>query len=186
VSLKIKELKFLKDWWKKGPLVIIEEKPDGKLKFITSAILVNAPIDVVWDTILDFENYNEFMESVKIAEILEESEKHAVVKYTIEFRFLRVISLSVKYTTKLTLKKPKRIDFKLIDGPFPNHYGYWELTPHEKNKIILCYGVYTDVSKITLARIFLSRNPLIESAMGVSTSTIVIKSIKNRAEGRKW
>lgn len=182
METKFAQPSFLKEWWEKGPLFNIEETKQGKLKFINAAILANANIEKVFDTILDFDNYPNFMESVAKVEILDEDENWIEVEYTIDFRFLRVIKISIKYSARMELKRPNRIDFKIIKGPFSKHYGFWELIPFDSNKTILCYCVYTDVSNVPIAKFFLMRNPILESAIGVSTSAIIVKSIKERVE----
>lgn len=48
----------------RGPLVLVESDPKGKFGAATGIISVDAPLEHVWKTILDFEKYKEFVPKV--------------------------------------------------------------------------------------------------------------------------
>ena len=51
---------------KQGNLSIVRQRANLSLINITSGQLVNAPIDLCWKTITDFENYPKFMPQTRI------------------------------------------------------------------------------------------------------------------------
>lgn len=65
----------LSDLLKAGPLVRIETSPDGKLKQSTCIADVDAPIDTVWKTLVDFDSYRFFMPRIKSMEVTREGQE---------------------------------------------------------------------------------------------------------------
>lgn len=68
-------------------------------------------------------------------------------------------------------------------GDFKKLYGYWELVPVAKGKkTIAYYGCYVDLRSLKLIDMICKQDPQMEQAIAISSSTVVVKSIKKRAE----
>ena len=89
---------------------------------IKKTITINAPTGKVYETIVDFESYPDFMPEMKDAAIEKKTAKEMVVSFTLE------LFSKINYRLRIKLDKPKGLSWSLIDGQMmKSNDGSWEL-----------------------------------------------------------
>jgi len=68
----------------KGPLVLVEDGPNGKFASATAYLLVDAPPDQVWKDLLAAEHFKDFMPKVLKSDVLRRGEKDYDVHFVID------------------------------------------------------------------------------------------------------
>ncbi len=163
----------------KGELIHLEEI-NGEIKYITLAILIDAPLDKVWKVLTDFENYPEFIPGHKDCKIIKKDNNEITVESAVEFKFM-VIGSTVRYTTKYILKKPELI---IIDTEINRETGRYKLIPINQGKrVVLFRTKEVDRDNFTgVAKFLINKKPEMEFPLYLSPLRINMKAIKDRAE----
>ena len=168
-----------------GQLLLINEDEKGNLRLITGGILINKPPEDVYKVITDYEHYPEFMPSVVKAEVLFCSPDKRIqhIRYVVRFKF-SILSYTVDYTLKMKVKPPRWMQWDYLEGDLADAYGSWELIPLDGGRRTAAfYSVYSDIRSINwIVKKFVEATPGMEIAINASTCTLVLKSIKARAE----
>ena len=170
----------LKELLNRGELIHLEEE-NGKLKYIDYAILIDAPLDKVWQVITDFENYPDFIPGHKDCNIIKKDNNEITVESTVEFKFM-VIGSTVRYTTKYILNKPELI---IIDTEINREAGRYKLIPIDEGKRVVLFRTKEalDVDNFgRVAKFLVIQKPEIEFSLYLSPLRINMKAIKERAE----
>ena len=82
-----------------------------------------APIDVVYGMLVDYENYPEFVDSCKSTEVIEESETSPIVEYKIS-----IMMKKFTYALKMAHEKPNKVSWEFHEGDLFNvNNGTWTL-----------------------------------------------------------
>ena len=71
----------------KNPLITVDRSDDGKFKSVTVYSFIDAPIDLVWDTITDIKAYKEYMDRIERLEIIKDDKMLKELMKTIRFDF---------------------------------------------------------------------------------------------------
>lgn len=164
----------------KGELILLKEE-NGKIKYITLAIIIDAPLDKVWQVITDFENYPDFIPGHKDCKIIKRHGNKITVESAVTFKFMGIGS-TVKYTTKYILKKPELIIF---DTEKNRETGRYKLIPIDEGKRVVLFRTKeaVDVDNFgRVAKFLIIQKPEMEFSMQVSPLRININAIKERAE----
>lgn len=169
----------LKELLNRGELIHLEEE-NGKLKHIDYAIIIDAPLDKVWQVITDFENYPDFIPGQKICKIINKQGNEMIVESAVEFKFMGVGS-TVNYTTKYILNKPELIIF---DTKKNRETGRYKFIPIDEGKrVVLFRTKEVDRDNFTgVVKILINKKPEMESSLYLSPLRINMKAIKERAE----
>lgn len=103
----------------------------------THGVVVNAPIDRVFDVITDFANYPKFLPEMERVDVHKSGERAA------EVFFLSNLIKKVNYTLSFNLKRPTHIAWKMIDGDavIRKNAGTWKLKKIEPNRTNLIFTV---------------------------------------------
>jgi len=162
-----------------GPLVVIDESTDGGLEMAVAATVIDAPPHVVWDTLLDFDSYPQWMPQV-VECVADDATDAQRVETTLEFNL--VITKKVRYLLEYRDQGDFRMEYSLVEGDFARNEGYWVVRPFGGGQSILYYANYVDYSSMNLLRAFLKRQPSLELALGASGVAVIVKSVKQRVE----
>jgi coenzyme Q-binding protein COQ10 len=93
-------------------------------------------INKLYDVILDYAKYPEFVDGVDSIEVLESSESGALVKYSIN------LIKQFTYTLKLTHEKPNKVSWVLESGDiFKSNVGGWDLKDLGDGKTEVTYSL---------------------------------------------
>lgn len=98
--------------------------------------------------VADVERYPEFLPWCVGARIRERSEKVIVADLLIGFRMIRE-----RFTSKVTLDRPRRIDVAYSEGPFKYLDNHWIFLPQEDGGCIIDFHVDFEFRSRMLQRI---------------------------------
>lgn len=78
----------------------------------------------VFDLVADVEKYPEFLPWCRAARILERKEGEMLAELVITFSHM-----SERYTSRVTLNRPHRIEAVMVKGPFEHLVNRWDFKP---------------------------------------------------------
>ncbi len=169
---------------RQGSLLIVKLKPDGKLKEIVAATLVNASPDKVWATIQDYDNYPKFMpQTTNMRIISKPAENQLITEQTIRIE-IYVLKVKLAYQMLQKLEPNKKIRFTYVSGDLPGTFGGYDLVEVPgKNQTLLFYSLYSNLTKLSwpIGPIMESQPDFLTS-VNVSTGSMVVKAIKEETE----
>ncbi len=164
----------------KGELILLEEE-NGELKYITLAIIIDAPLDKVWQVITDFKNYPDFIPGHKDCNIIKKDNNEMTVESAVQFKFMGIGS-TVRYTTQYILKKPELI---IVDNKKNRETGRYKLIPIDEGKRVVLFRTKeaTNVDNFgRVAKFLIIQKPEMEFSMQLSPLRININAIKEQSE----
>jgi ribosome-associated toxin RatA of RatAB toxin-antitoxin module len=88
--------------------------------------VVKAPLDVCFNTIVDFERYPEWFSGITGARILERGERTWTVRYE-----LNMIVKTITYTLAYTSSGPTNLEWKFVEGDVNDIEGTYTFTELE-------------------------------------------------------
>jgi coenzyme Q-binding protein COQ10 len=107
----------------------------------SESVEINAPVERVYEILVDFKNYRKFASELKKIKIVSQTKTHAEVQFTISS------ILTAHYTLDYKFEENTSIRWKLIEGDFIKKYGgSWKLTSIGENKTIAEINVKIDFS----------------------------------------
>jgi len=161
---------------KKGPVITLDLKKNGKFKSATARIVFFAPFKICWDTVIDLNHYKDFAPAVVSSKIIKKTEKIIVVKFEIE-----VPGINTKYYLKYILnKKKKRIDIYQTKGAIKGSHYHWYFFPKGNRTIIKYIGTTKNFNAILEG--LEDKKQTITLGINVSAVTALVKAIRAQAE----
>jgi ribosome-associated toxin RatA of RatAB toxin-antitoxin module len=134
----------------------------------SASIVVNAPLKVVYDVVLDFEKYSEFLPDVKKASV---EKKGKTIIADFEISVLR----RIHYTLSVTAVPSKKISWTLVKSDFfKDNKGHWEFKEAGKGKTQATYTADVDFG-------FMVPSIITKKLVGSSLPSM-LKRFKERAE----
>ena len=162
-------------------LALVEPYPDGTFKQATVMTVVNAPRDIVWGVVTDYENFAQFLPAIERARIAHVQGNETVIAYR-----LNVPGPNISYTVRYTHNYPDSIDIRLEDDKGAIRTGGWrfELYPFDDGKkTFLVYYLITDVREASwIIRYILKNHPVLEHGINMATGLVTVRPMKMRAE----
>ena len=86
------------------------------------SFLIRKPVDQVFKTLSDVNEYKTFIPYCIDSKIIEEQSDYSLVTLNIEF-----FGIQTSFTTKNVIKKNESIEMDLIEGPFEKFKSSWRL-----------------------------------------------------------
>ena len=86
------------------------------------SFLIRKPVDQVFKTLSDVEEYKTFIPYCIDSKIIEEQSDYSLVTLNLEF-----FGIQTSFTTKNVIKKNESIEMDLIEGPFEKFKSSWRL-----------------------------------------------------------
>ncbi len=169
-----------------GNFLIVRERPDGSLKEASAGTLVDAPLDVVWDTIMDYGHYPEFMPQTEEMQIVKRvSENEVIVEQTIAVT-ISVIKVHLTYQLRQMAEPKKKIRFEHVSGDLPGTHGGWDLLAIDDGKrTIIFYSLFSNLMALPWpAGAILRAEPDFMTAVNVTTAMLVAKAVREECEKR--
>lgn len=127
----------------KGEVIIREDQSsDGGGRKVQAAILIDSPVQRVWNVIIDCERAAEFMPDLKSCKFLQRGEDTAIIEQQVKVSWLLP---KTTYIYRSIYQKFRRIDFKRISGDLKDLEGSWvfERAGGDQQTIVV-YSVFLD------------------------------------------
>jgi ribosome-associated toxin RatA of RatAB toxin-antitoxin module len=169
-----------------GNFLIVRERPDGSFKEASAGTLVDAPLDVVWETIMDYDHYPEFMPQTERMQTIERvSENEVIVEQTIAV-IISVIKVHLTYQLRQMAEPKKRVRFEHVNGDLAGTHGGWDLIAIEDGKrTIIFYSLFSNLMALPWpAGAILRAEPDFMTAVNVTTAMLVVKAVREECEKR--
>ena len=108
------------------------------------SFLIHKPVNDVFKTLSDVEEYETFIPYCIESKIIEEQSDYSLVTLNLEF-----FGIETSFTTKNVVKKNKSIEMNLIEGPFQEFKSSWRLEEVNQNTTNLSFEMnYKMTNKI--------------------------------------
>jgi coenzyme Q-binding protein COQ10 len=103
---------------------------------VEQQVVINAPIDKVFDVIVDYERYPEFLSDVRQAQILSQNDGVSVVSFELE------LIMRIGYTLRLVEDRPTSVHWTLEKAKMmSSNEGGWRLEDLGGGKTRATYGL---------------------------------------------
>ncbi len=132
-------------------LVGVEGKPKDKGRldpnqFPTGAILIDAPVQEVWDMVNDKEAAPSYVKSLLRCRIVGRGEAYMMVEQEMKMNGLPG---TFTYIVKHAMKPMQRVDFERVSGDLRDIRGSWQFIPVEEGtKTMLIYSLHVDPGRL--------------------------------------
>lgn len=100
------------------------------------SVVIDAPIEKVFQTITDYDHYAEFLPEVKRVSSSDRAGNRAQVHYEVE------VMKTIHYTLQMEEEPPRRVVWSFVKGDFMrDNRGSWELEPAGEGKTKATYSI---------------------------------------------
>ena len=132
-------------------------------------IVINAPIEKVFDVITQYEQYTQFLPEVKEVRTSNRQGNEVNVHYKVD------LMKTVKYTIRSKEERPTRMSWTFVEGEFmKDNKGSWVLEPEGEGKTKATYTVEMALGALVPKSIV---NALVETSLPK-----MMDAFKRRAE----
>src|SRR4051812_2708053 len=117
----------------KGQLVLVEQTKDGKFGTATGLMLVDAPPEKVWETLLKMDEFKSFMPKVTTSEVLRKEKDELDVHFVLD-----VPGPDTDYTIRYTRDDAnKTLTGSWVKGDLKGSTWFWKVEPGPGGKTLL-------------------------------------------------
>ncbi|MFH2044473.1 MAG: SRPBCC family protein [Pseudomonadota bacterium] len=161
-----------------SPIITIKTDSAGAFESVMAIAFINAPFDLVWDTILDVGNYKNYMDRVVKVSVISKDEAKGELVASFE---IEVPINNTEYTLKnLYNKDEKVINVYQIKGDLAGSNWQWRF--ESKGNTTIVYYTAQMMNFSYLLQKFEDENKTISMGINISSALETIKLIKQRAE----
>ena len=163
----------------RGPIVSIEQSPDGKFKQCTALARIDAPIERVWQVAIDYKEYHSFMPKVVASDVIHEEPNVVDVKFEID-----VPGVNTKYVMRHTLHpETHTVEMNWVKGDLKGSHWLLHLESTPDGKTLMSYsGASKNFSSILES--LEDSQQTISVGVNVSSALTVVKALKQQAEAK--
>ena len=142
------------------------------MNFIKKSEEINVSHDLIFALINNVEDYHKFLPWCSDSKIISDTNNKMAAEIEISKNFV-----NWKFSTENTYSLNKRIDIKLIDGPFNHLEGYWKFKKLDNyNTTVKLYLEYKFDSRI----IELSIKPIFSKIMSSILDSFISEAFKRK------
>src|SRR5689334_2191841 len=135
----------------------------------TRSIVINAPVEKVFDVITQYDKYAQFLSEVKEVRTSDRKGNEVKVHYKVE------VMKTIKYSILVKEERPTRMSWSFIEGEFmKDNKGSWVLEPAGEGKTKATYTVEMALGALVPKTIV---NALVETSLPK-----MLDAFKRRAE----
>jgi coenzyme Q-binding protein COQ10 len=135
----------------------------------TKSILINAPVEKVFDIIIQYEKYREFLPEVKEVRTSNRQGNEVNVHYKVD------VMKTINYTIRVKEERPTRMSWTFVEGEFmKDNKGSWVLEPAGEGKTKATYNAEMALGALVPKSIV---NALVETSLPK-----MLEAFKRRAE----
>jgi len=131
--------------------------------------LIPKPVDQVFKTLSDVEEYKTFIPYCIESKIIEEQNDYSIVTLNLEF-----FGIQTSFTTKNIVKKNESIEMDLVEGPFEEFKSSWRLEKIDQQTTNLIFEMSYQM-----------RNKILEMAFKNNLKTVsesIVRAFKSRLD----
>ena len=167
-----------------GSMVVVRQHKDLSLINVTAAQVVNAPVETVWEALIDFKNYPRFLPQTAAARVVGKAGEQTVVEQTLAVKFWQLPSVDITYQLAYRFEPYSRIRFWWASGSLQGTYGGWDLVPAGR-QTLLFYTLYSNLTSLGwgLGGMMKSQ-PDFMAGINVTTAMMTAKAAKEESERR--
>lgn len=161
----------------RGPLVLVEEAKGGKFGQATAITQVEGTPDQVWDTLVKFEDYKNYMPKVLTSEVVKKDGNKVDVHFVLD-----VPGPDTDYVIRYVLDPEKKeMTGHWADGDLKGSAWQWKVEPGANGKTLLSERVQVKNFSSILQNVE-DDQQTITVGVNVSSALAAVKGIKNRVE----
>jgi coenzyme Q-binding protein COQ10 len=135
----------------------------------TKSIVINAPMEKVFDVIADFDKYPQFLPEVKECKVLNRKGAECDVQYKVD------VMKTIQYTIHAKEERPSRVSWTFIKGEMmKDNQGSWVLENAGDGKTKVTYSIEMSLGPLVPKTIV---NALVETSLPK-----MLEAFKKRAE----
>ncbi len=158
---------------------------DGKATTAQGALVVNAPIQTVYETTTDFANFHKFVSLSKPSTVVQLGPNRQRVTFR-ERIGLAILSVGIDLTLELRLEAPNRVICeRYVDGSFSSAFFEMDFVDLGDETTLMIVTFFADMRSLGwLPRVFLKRLPELEMAIGGNVPILPATAFAEAAEKR--
>ncbi|MGB3404322.1 MAG: SRPBCC family protein [Microcoleaceae cyanobacterium] len=134
---------------------IAAENPEvsvsGEQGKYTGQVVINAPLETVWDVLTDYDNFDRFFPNVANSKLIETQGNSKIFEQVYQVK-IATISKQFKVKVAVTETPVQEINFQQIEGDLKSLQGSWKLQPAANSAQILVTHDVSVVPVDTLTR----------------------------------
>ncbi|MEO0946567.1 MAG: SRPBCC family protein [Cyanobacteria bacterium J06641_5] len=159
---------------------VLTEVAEGRY---VARVLLEAPVETVWDVLTDYGNYDEFLPNVVSSEITSNDGAQKTVEQVSVGRAF-VFSKQARSLSEIREKALQQIDFRLLEGDLKTSRGSWKLDAFSTSLrgpddlVLVTYTIEIDPGKTFSRGIFFN---VFEEAI-VDTLSAITTEVETRLE----
>lgn len=135
------------------------------------SIVVNAPPEKVFDTIINYDRYPEWLTEVKKIRTSDRKGNEVKIHYEVDFKIK-----TIRYTILAKEERPQRMSWTFVEGEvMKDNKGSWELAPEGEGKTKITYSVEVTVGPLVPKSVL---NTLVDQSLPK-----MLEAVKRRVEG---
>lgn len=136
----------------------------------TRTIVINAPVEKVFDVIIQYERYPEFLPEVKEVRVANRQGGSLELHYKVD------VVKTIRYSIRVTEERPRRMAWSFIEGEMmKDNKGSWLLEPEGEGKTRATYNVEMALGLLVPKAVV---NALVDTSLPK-----MLEAFKRRAEG---
>lgn len=165
----------------RGPLVLVEQSKDGKFGMATGIVEVNAPPQVVWESLLKMDEWKSFMPKVESSEISNQND----AKGEFDVRFvIQVPGPDSDYTIRFTRNdKDMTLTGRWAAGDLKGSKWFWKVQPAPNGKTLLSQTLQVKNFSAILQNVE-DDQQTITLGVNVGSTVVVTGALKRHIEGK--
>lgn len=165
----------------RGPLVLVEQSKDGKFQMATGIVQIDAPPQVVWETLLKMDDYKNYMPKVELSEISNKND--ATGEFDVHY-IVEVPGPDTDYTIRFVRNdKEMTLTGKWIKGDLKGSRWWWKVQPGAGGKTLLSQTVQVKNFSAILQNVE-DDQQTITLGINVGSAVVVTGALKRHIEGK--
>lgn len=162
-----------------SPVITINNDESGQMKSITVYSVINAPFNVVWDTVRDVSSLKEYVpkiERITIPEALNKKEDELIADFEIE---VPIFNIEYRLRYKFN-REAKQIDVDRLNGDLEGSRWTWKFEERGNKTVVIYSGIIKNYSSFLES--FEDDNKSISIGVNISTLVSTVRYTKERSE----
>lgn len=180
----------LKPILEQGTVVLIHKVTVGEPQFCTGIAMMNETRRKVWDTVVDFDQYGQFVPNAKRVWVVDEpAPETRIVGYHVKFNVVGPLGVNIIYTLEQHFNPFRSIwgiPAKEGEGVFRDVRYHETFLPVDADRTIFTYTTYADLKSFSrLGKLFLNAFPEMETPAMIAVDTLFPESLKEKIDGSR-